>query len=103
MSTSPTPAYAIPKGADAVLLRLHVQPRAARTEVVGVHGDALKVRLACPPVDGRANRELLRFLSEILDRPVSSLELVGGKTSRRKSVLVSGLSAARALALLSSP
>jgi uncharacterized protein (TIGR00251 family) len=47
----------------AVVLVLHVQPGAKRTEVAGVHGDALKIRLAAPPVDGKANAELVRFLA----------------------------------------
>ena len=47
-------------------LIVHVQPRAKRSEVVGRHGDAIKVRLAAPPVDGAANEELVRFLAEAL-------------------------------------
>jgi hypothetical protein len=77
-----------------VRLRVHVQPRASRTEVVGMHGDALKIRLAAPPVDGAANDELIRFLAEELEIPKSRASLVAGAASRAKTVLILGLSAA---------
>lgn len=73
----------------AVLI-LHVQPRAARTEVVGRHGDAIKIRIQAPPVDGAANEELLRFLAERLGIPRSGLRLLAGESSRRKRVAVAG-------------
>jgi uncharacterized protein (TIGR00251 family) len=73
-----------------VVLTLHVQPRATRTEVVGRHGDAIKVRVHAPPVDGAANQELLRFLAERLDLPRSALRLVAGESGRRKRVAVTG-------------
>ena len=72
----------------AVILELHVQPRAARTEVVGPHGDALKIRLAAPPVDGKANAELTRFLAGEFGTPFSRVALVRGAASRRKTVRV---------------
>lgn len=71
-----------------VRLTLHVQPRASRTEVAGPHGDALKVRLAAPPVDGAANDALLRFLADTLGVPRATLTLVSGASSRRKVVVV---------------
>lgn len=80
----------IPAG-DAVLVRVHVQPRAARTEIVGRHGDAIKIRLKAPPVDGAANEELLRFLAEQLGKPGSAVTLIRGATSRAKTVAVSGM------------
>lgn len=86
--------------ATGVRLTLHIQPRASRTEFAGLHGDALKVRLAAPPVDGAANDALLRFLAERLGVPRSALALVGGATSRRKVVEVTGLSAESAAARL---
>jgi uncharacterized protein (TIGR00251 family) len=76
-------------GADAALvLTLHVQPGAKRTEVAGVHGDALKIRLAAPPVDGRANAELLRYLADAFGVPLRNVMLVRGDTSRRKVVRI---------------
>ncbi len=74
-----------------VRLTLHVQPRASRTEVAGPHGDALKVRLAAPPVEGAANEELVRFLAERLKVPRSAVTLVSGMGGRRKVVVVAGV------------
>ncbi|HET8633169.1 MAG TPA: DUF167 domain-containing protein [Gemmatimonadales bacterium] len=71
-------------------LSILVQPRASRSEIVGPHGDALKVRLAAPPVGGAANEELVRLLAKELDVSRSSIEIVSGLTSRRKTVRVSG-------------
>jgi hypothetical protein len=68
-----------------------VQPRAARTELAGRHGDALKIRLASPPVDGAANDELLRFLAETLEVTARSVVLLSGQSSRRKVVAVQGV------------
>ena len=83
-----------------VLIRVHVQPRAARSEVVGHHGDALKIRLKAPPVDGAANEELLRFLSEQLGKPGSAVTLIRGATSRAKTVAVHGMTEHAAAAAL---
>jgi uncharacterized protein (TIGR00251 family) len=68
----------------AATLTLHVQPGARKTEVAGVHGDALKIRLAAPPVDGKANAALVEFVAQRLGLPKSAVRLVGGQTSRRK-------------------
>ncbi|MBU0753147.1 MAG: YggU family protein [Gammaproteobacteria bacterium] len=73
---------------DGVVLRLHVQPGARRTEVVGRHGEALKIRLAAPPVDGKANACLLAFLAERLGVAKSQVLLVSGESSRAKRVKV---------------
>jgi uncharacterized protein (TIGR00251 family) len=75
-----------------VALRLHVQPGARVTEIVGMHGDALKVRLAAPPVDGKANACLVDFLADRLGIAKSSVSIVGGETSRTKRVRVDGVS-----------
>ena len=73
---------------------LHVQPRAKRTEVAGRHGDAIKVRLASPPVDGAANEELVRFLAEQLGIARSAVRIAAGAASRRKTVEIDGLAEA---------
>lgn len=65
-------------------LTLHVQPGAKKTEIAGLHGDALKIRLAAPPVDGKANAALIAFVADRLDVSKSSIRLVSGQTSRRK-------------------
>ena len=78
--------------ADAVILALHVQPGARRTEIAGLRGEGkesrLKIRLAAPPVDGKANAELLRFLADAFDVPLRDVVLVRGETSRHKVVRI---------------
>jgi uncharacterized protein (TIGR00251 family) len=74
------------------VLRLTVVPGAQRTQVVGLHGDRLKVRLAAPPEKGAANRELIAFLARALNLPKSSLKLTLGAQSRAKVVAVYDLS-----------
>ena len=69
---------AIAPTTTGVRLRLHVQPRASRTEVAGHHGDAIKIRLAAPPVDGAANDALLRFLSDRLSVARSAVRVEAG-------------------------
>lgn len=75
---------------------MHVQPKAARTELAGLHGDALKIRLAAPPVDGAANDELVRFLAEQLRTSKSHVQIRSGHTSRRKVVELEGITVAAA-------
>ena len=79
---------------------VHVQPRASRTEVAGLHGDALKVRLSAPPVDGAANDALVDFLSERFAVARRAVRVIAGAQSRSKIVEIDGLTAAEALRLL---
>ncbi len=74
----------------AILLTLHVQPGAKRSEVSGLHGDALKIRLAAPPIEGRANEALLRFIAELFEVPLRNVELLRGAQSRHKMVKITG-------------
>lgn len=73
---------------EGVRISLHVQPKASKSEITGLHGNALKLRIQAPPVDGAANEACLRFLAKLLKRPVSSLTLAAGQSSRQKQVLV---------------
>ena len=75
---------------DAISLTLHVQPGASRSEVSGLHGAALKIRLAAPAVEGRANAALLKFVSELFAVPLRNAELKQGGRSRHKVVIVTG-------------
>jgi uncharacterized protein len=79
-----------------VRLTLHIQPRAARTEISGRHGDAIKIRLAAPPVDGAANAELISFLADRLGVPRAAVVIRHGESGRRKTVEIGGLSPAQA-------
>ncbi len=76
----------------AAQLLVHVQPRAKQTELVGWHGDAVKVRLAAPPVDNAANDALVAFLADEVGVPRAAIEIVGGLAGRQKRVTVAGLS-----------
>ena len=77
---------------DGLVLMLHVQPGAKRTEVVGIHGDGaaarLKIRLGAPPVEGKANAELLRFLAAAFGVAQRAVLLLRGEASRQKTVQV---------------
>lgn len=82
---------------------VHVQPRAKRTEVTGMHGAAVKIRLAAPPVDGAANDSLRRYLAERLCVPRAAVRVVAGLSSRDKVVEVDGFSAEEARRTLLAP
>lgn len=86
--------------ADGVSLAITVQPRAKRSEVVGVHGDTLKIRVAAPPVDGAANDALRDFLSKALGVPRRAVALASGASSRSKRFTVDGITVADAVAAL---
>ena len=73
-----------------VVLALHVQPGASRTEYAGLHDDAHKIRLAAPAVDGRANEALVEFLARAFGVRKRDVEIVSGASARRKIVRVSG-------------
>jgi uncharacterized protein (TIGR00251 family) len=65
-------------------LTLHIQPGAKKTEVAGLYGEALKIRLAAPPVDGKANAALIDFVAQRLGLPKAQVSLKSGQSSRRK-------------------
>lgn len=73
---------------DGVVVSVFVQPRASRSQVAGLHGESLKLRLTAPPVEGAANRMCVAFLAKCLGRPKSALAIVSGHASRSKQVLV---------------
>jgi len=84
--------FKITETKSGVVFAVRVVPRASKNEIVGFHGDALKVRLAAPPVEGRANEALIAFLAHWLDVRKSQVEIVAGATSRHKIIRVIGLS-----------
>lgn len=71
-----------------VRLTVYVQPGAAKTEWVGLHGDAIKVRLQAPPVEGRANACLIEFIARWTEVPKSAVRILSGDTARRKKIAV---------------
>jgi len=83
-----------------VMLSVHACPRAARDTVQGLYGDAVKIRLRAPPVDGKANDALITFLGKMLDVPARHLIIVAGHSARRKRVAIAGVTAAAVRAKL---
>lgn len=73
-------------------LHLHIQPGAKQTEVVGLYGDSLKIRLAAPPVDGKANKALITFLAKTLAISRQQIQIVRGETGREKTIEIHGFS-----------
>jgi uncharacterized protein len=86
-----------PSGAT---FQVKVHPRARKNAITGVVGDSLKVALAAPPVEGRANEACIAYLAEFLNVPRSSVTIAGGESSRQKLIRVAGLSAAQVEAKL---
>lgn len=74
----------------SLVLSLHIQPGAKKTGFAGLHGEAMKIRLAAPPVDGKANAALCAFLAEFCKVPKAAVVLISGETSRAKRVRVEG-------------
>jgi uncharacterized protein (TIGR00251 family) len=70
------------------VFKIVVQPRSSRNRIVGLHGDALKIKLTAPPVDNAANKLCLEFLAKCLGLAKSRLEIVAGQTGRMKQILV---------------
>lgn len=85
---------------DGAVLAVHVQPNAVRTECVGLHGDAVKIRIAAPPVDGAANDELIRYVAGRCGIPRANVAIQSGAEGRRKRLRLTGITAERAMARL---
>ena len=80
---------------DGVVLNVRAQPRSSRSGIDGLLGDAVKVRIKCAPVDGKANKELIETLADAFDLPKSAVEFKRGETSKTKRILLRGLTAAQ--------
>ena len=75
-----------------VTLKVHVQPRASKDGIEGLWGDALKVQLNAPPLEGKANKALMRFLAERFGLAPSQVEIIAGRRSRNKLLRITGIS-----------
>ena len=84
----------------AVTIKVRAQPRAKRTEIIGEHDGAIKIKLAAPPSNGKANEECRRFLAKLLDVSATSVEIISGESSRDKVVRIQNISARRVLEAL---
>ena len=87
------PAWIMQQSPSGVTIAVQVIPRARRSEVVGPHGDVLKIRLAAPPVEGAANEALIAFLAVALRLRKRDVGLVSGLSSRRKLIHLQGVDA----------
>jgi uncharacterized protein len=86
--------------ASGATFQVKVQPRARKNAITGEIGEALKVALTAPPIEGRANEACISFLAELLNVARSSITIAAGETSRNKLIRISGLSAAQVEAKL---
>ena len=75
-----------------VLIRIYVQPRTSRNAIIGIYDDAVKLAITAPPVDGKANAAVVKYLASFFRIKKKDLEIISGLQSRRKSLLVTGLS-----------
>ncbi|MFN2308236.1 MAG: DUF167 family protein [Gammaproteobacteria bacterium] len=81
------PAWCRWEGPD-LWLAVHVQPRAHQDAIVGPHGDRLKIRITAPPLEGRANSHLIRYLAECFAVPLGAVELLAGSGARDKRLRI---------------
>jgi uncharacterized protein (TIGR00251 family) len=91
---------AVQNSPEGAILAVHVQPKASKTEYAGVHGDALKFRVAAPPVEGAANEALCAYLAERFGLPKKAVTVRSGHNSRKKRVVLAGVTADRVQAVL---
>jgi uncharacterized protein (TIGR00251 family) len=94
------PSVIVRDSKDGAVLTVHVQPKAAQTACVGIHGEALKIRIAAPPVGGAANRELIRFLSDELSLPMAAVHIESGEGGRHKRIRLKGTTAVEVMKCL---
>ena len=86
----------------SVRVEVYIQPRAAKSELAGMHGDSIKIRIAAPPVDNAANQALIEFMAERLGIAKRRVRVVSGATSRKKVLEIDDVSAERITAALRS-
>ena len=97
--TSSSPPF-LRNSKEGLILEVVVAPRAKRSKFVGFHGGYPKISLAAPPIEGRANEELVSLLKELFGIPGRDIELIRGDTSKRKAVLLRGISTEKVLQVL---
>lgn len=79
------------KGKGGIIIQVKVEPRSSKKEVAGVHGEALKVKLTAPPVEGKANKQLIEVLADHFNIKKRDVEVLRGETGRVKTVLLRGV------------
>jgi len=83
-----------------IFINIHLQPRASKNEIAGIHGESIKLRLTSPPVDGAANSHVIEFLARKLGVQKSKITIVSGEKSRHKTLKVAGISLEEAVTAL---
>ena len=96
------PEVLISGSGDRVIIRLHLQPRASKTEICGIQGDELKVRVTSPPVDDAANRLCIELFSRIFKIAKSNISIISGHKSRHKRLQIIGTTPEEGVSLISS-
>ena len=96
---SPPPCLSSHQEREVTLI-LHVQPRASRTRITGLHEGCLRLALTAPPVEGQANRQIISFLAKLFRVPKSAIVIAGGEQGRNKRLTIAGISLAEASAIL---
>jgi uncharacterized protein (TIGR00251 family) len=86
-------AFTVRDTAQGAQFALRVQPRASRNAIAGVMGEAVKLAITAPPVDGKANQAVVEYLAELFQVSKSSIAIVSGETGRNKLIAVRGLNA----------
>src|SRR5690349_4688745 len=91
----------VTESSKGISFSIRIHPRARKNAITGVIGDALKLALTAPPVEGRANQAVIEFFAELFEIPRSSITITSGETSRNKKVRIAGLTRAAIVARLS--
>jgi uncharacterized protein (TIGR00251 family) len=81
----------IKRSSEGINLPCMIQPRSSQNKIVGLYGELLKIKLTAPPVDGKANAALIKYLSKVIDVPRGTMTITSGLTSRRKTVRFTGI------------
>lgn len=77
--------------ASGVEVAIYVQPNSAKTQIIGEHNGQIKIKIKAPPSEGRANEEVIEFLSELLRLPQKNIHLIKGEKSREKKILIENM------------
>ena len=93
-------AILVADDSDGVLLSIYVQPRSSSNKIAGLHGDALKLCITTPPIEGKANKAVIAFLAKFFGLPKASVTIQSGEKSRKKNIRLSGINREKAKNML---
>jgi uncharacterized protein (TIGR00251 family) len=86
---------------EGIILNVRVIPRSSKSGLAGFHGNALKIKITSPPVEGKANEECIRFFADLFDIPIRNIAITGGATSRNKRISITGIKKSTAESIIS--